>query len=158
MLDAYCGLGNFSLPLAARGADVTGLEAAGAMVDRARANAAGNGLAASFQVADLGDDATVRDWLDRGWAKLLLDPPRTGAEVVVEHVPLARPSRIVYVSCNPDTLARDAARLVHGHGYRMTRTGVVDMFPHTSHIESVTEFEASGHDGALRESPGIAVS
>ena len=158
VLDAYCGLGNFSLPLAARGADVTGLEAAGAMVERARANAAGNGLSAFFQVADLGDDATVRGWLDRGWAKLLLDPPRTGAEVVVEHVPLARPSRIVYVSCNPDTLARDAARLVHGHGYRMTRTGLVDMFPHTSHIESVTEFEAGDHDGAPRESPGTAVS
>ena len=158
VLDAYCGLGNFSLPLAARGADVTGLEAAGAMVDHARANAAGNGLAASFQVADLGDEATVKDWLGRGWTKLLVDPPRIGAEAVVEHVPLARPLRIVYVSCNPDTLARDAARLVHGHGYRMTRTGVVDMFPHTSHIESVTEFEASDHDGALRESPGTAVS
>ena len=146
VLDAYCGLGNFSLPLAARGADVTGLEAAGAMVDRARANAAGNGLSASFRVADLGDDATVRDWLGRGWEKLLVDPPRTGAEVVVEHVSLARPSRIVYVSCNPDTLARDAARLVHRHGYRLTRTGLVDMFPHTSHIESVTEFEAGDHD------------
>ena len=158
VLDAYCGLGNFSLPLAARGADVTGLEAAGAMVDRARANAAGNGLAASFQVADLGDDASVKDWLGRGWTKLLVDPPRVGAEAVIEHVPLARPLRIVYVSCNPDTLARDAARLVHGHGYRMTRTGLVDMFPHTSHIESVTEFEASDHDGALRESPGIAAS
>ena len=158
VLDAYCGLGNFSLPLAARGADVTGLEAAGAMVDRARANAAGNGLSASFQVADLDDDATVRDWLGRGWARLLLDPPRTGAEVVVEHVPPARPSRIVYVSCNPDTLARDAARLVHRHGYRLTRTGLVDMFPHTSHIESVTEFEAGDHDGALRGSPGTAPS
>jgi len=158
VLDAYCGLGNFSLPLAARGADVTGLEAAGAMVERARANVAGNGLSASFQVADLGDEATVRDWLGRGWAKLLLDPPRAGAEVVVEHVPLARPLRIVYVSCNPDTLARDAARLVHRHGYRLTRTGLVDMFPHTSHIESVTEFEAGDLDGALRESPGTAAS
>ena len=140
VLDAYCGLGNFSLPLAARGADVTGLEAAGAMVERARANAASNGLSASFRVADLGDDATVREWLGRGWDKLLIDPPRTGAGVVVEHVAVARPSRIVYVSCNPDTLARDAARLVHAHGYRLVRTGLVDMFPHTSHIESVTEF------------------
>ena len=144
VLDAYCGLGNFSLPLAARGADVTGLEAEIEMVDRANANAAGNALPASFHRADLGDDVVVQSWLRRGWDKLLIDPPRSGAEVVVEYVPLARPSRIVYVSCNPDTLARDAARLVHEHGYRLTRAGLVDMFPHTSHIESVTEFETSG--------------
>lgn len=141
VLDAYCGLGNFSLPLAARGADVTGLEAADEMVGRARDNAALNELVASFHRADLADEATVRDWLRRGWDKLLLDPPRIGAEAVVAHVALARPSRIVYVSCNPDTLARDAARLVHTHGYRLVRTGIVDMFPHTSHIESVSEFE-----------------
>ena len=150
VLDAYCGLGNFSLPLAARGAAVTGLEAADAMVERARANAAANGLQASFDRADLADDATVQDWLRRGWSKLLLDPPRTGAEALVEHVSLARPSRIVYVSCNPETLARDAARLVHVHGYRLARTGLVDMFPHTSHIESVSEFEA-------REPGGVAM-
>ena len=143
VLDAYCGLGNFSLPVARRGGSVTGLEASDAMVERATANAKGNALPAAFHRADLGDAAVVRDWLGRGWDKLLLDPPRTGAEVVVEHVALARPSRIVYVSCNPETLARDAARLVHGHGYRLTRTGLVDMFPHTSHIESVSEFEAS---------------
>ena len=143
VLDAYCGLGNFSLPLAARGADVTGLEAEIEMVDRADANAAGNALPASFHRANLGDDAVVQSWLRRGWDKLLIDPPRSGAEVVVEHVPLARPTRIVYVSCNPDTLARDAARLVHEHGYRLTRAGLVDMFPHTNHVESVTEFEIS---------------
>ena len=142
VLDAFCGLGNFSLPLAARGAAVTGLEAGAEMVERARANAARNALPASFHRADLGDEAVVRDWLGRGWDKLLIDPPRSGAEVLVEHVHLARPSRIVYVSCNPDTLARDAARLVHAHGYHLTRTGLVDMFPHTSHIESVTEFRS----------------
>jgi len=120
---------------------VTGLEAADEMVGRARDNAALNELVASFHRADLADEATVRDWLRRGWDKLLLDPPRIGAEAVVAHVALARPSRIVYVSCNPDTLARDAARLVHTHGYRLVRTGIVDMFPHTSHIESVSEFE-----------------
>ena len=158
ILDAYCGLGNFSLPLARRGASVTGLEVSDAMVERAAANAEGNTLRAAFHRADLGDAAVVRDWLGRGWDKLLLDPPRTGAEVVVEHVALARPSRIVYVSCNPETLARDAARLVHGHGYALTRTGLVDMFPHTSHIESVTEFEAGDQVGAPRESPAIAAS
>ena len=152
VLDAYCGLGNFSLPLAARGAQVTGLEASGEMVERARANATDNGLSASFRVADLGDDAAVKGWLDRGWAKLLLDPPRTGAEAMVEHIPPAGPSRIVYVSCNPDTLARDAAQLVHRHGYRLTRTGLVDMFPHTGHIESVTEFEAGDRDEPVPES------
>ena len=144
VLDAYCGLGNFSLPLAARGAAVTGLEAAAGMVDRARANAACNTLPASFHQADLNDEETVRDWLRLGWDKLLVDPPRSGADALVDHVHLAQPPCIVYVSCNPDTLARDAARLVHVHGYRLTRTGVVDMFPHTSHIESVTEFKARG--------------
>ena len=147
VLDAYCGLGNFSLPLAARGAAVTGLEAGTDMVDRARANAAGNALPAAFHRADLGDEAVVRNWLGRGWDKLLIDPPRSGAEVVVEHVRLARPSRIVYVSCSPDTLARDAARLVHVHGYHLTRAGLVDMFPHTSHVESVAEFETTGNGG-----------
>ena len=155
VLDAYCGLGNFSLPLAARGADVTGLEAADEMVGRAQENAAANGLGASFHRADLADEETVREWLRRGWDKLLVDPPRTGAEAVVEHVHLARPSRIVYVSCNPDTLARDAARLVHAHGYRLVRTGLVDMFPHTSHIESVSEFEAGEPGGPA---PGAAAS
>ena len=151
VLDAYCGLGNFSLPLAARGAAVTGLEAAAGMVERARANAAGNALSASFHRADLDDEETVRGWLRRGWDKLLVDPPRSGAGALVEHLHLAPPSRIVYVSCNPGTLARDAARLVHGHGYRLTRTGLVDMFPHTSHVESVTEFEASGSGGPPHE-------
>ena len=140
VLDAYSGLGNFSLPLAARGATVTGLEAAAQMVERARSNASANAVAAEFHVADLGDDATVQDWLRRGWDKLILDPPRSGAGVIVEHIHLTWPSRIVYVSCNPETLAHDAGRLVHGHGYRLVRTGLVDMFPHTSHVESVTEF------------------
>ena len=153
VLDAYCGLGNFSLPLAARGAMVTGLEAGEAMVARARANAAANALDATFDRVDLGDDATVRDWLRRGWDKLLIDPPRSGAEVLVEHVRLARPSRIVYVSCNPETLARDAERLVHGHGYRLSRTGLVDMFPHTGHVESVTEFERCDDGGPVRPGP-----
>ena len=149
VLDAFCGLGNFSLPLAARGAAVTGLEAGTEMVERARANAARNGLSASFHRADLGEPTVVRSWLRGGWVKLLIDPPRTGAGVLVDHVPLAPPSRIVYVSCNPDTLARDAARLVHGHGYTLTRAGLVDMFPHTSHIESVAEFELAEHrDGS----------
>ena len=147
VLDAYCGLGNFGLPLAARGAVVTGLEAGVEMVERARANAAGNALPASFHRANLGDEAEVRGWLRRGWDKLLIDPPRSGAEVVVDHVHLARPSRIVYVSCNPDTLARDAARLVHVHGYRLARAGLVDMFPHTSHVESVAEFETVEDSG-----------
>ena len=152
VLDACCGLGNFSLPLATRGAVVVGLEAEPEMIDRARANAARNALPASFHRADLGDETQVRDWLGRGWDKLVVDPPRSGAEVVVEHVRLARPSRIVYVSCNPDTLARDAARLVHVHGYRLTRAGLVDMFPHTSHIESVTEFEPRECGGSASRS------
>ena len=159
MLDAYCGLGNFSLPLAARGAlsDRTG-----GVPEKWSSvhawNAAANRLPASFHRADLGDDATVRDWLRRGWDKLLLDPPRTGAEMVVEHIRAAGASRVVYVSCNPDTLASDAARLVHVHGYRLASTGLVDMFPHTSHIESVSEFESCEHAGPASSPSGTTAS
>ena len=150
VLDAYCGLGNFSLPLAVGGA--AGLEAAAGMVEAARSNASANAVTAEFHEADLGDEATVRDWLRRGWDKLLLDPPRSGAGVIVEHVQLAPPARIVYLSCNPESLARDASRLVHGHGYRLVRTGLVDMFPHTSHVESVNEF-VMPEDGGTKRSP-----
>ncbi|WP_025771658.1 23S rRNA (uracil(1939)-C(5))-methyltransferase RlmD [Thioalkalivibrio sp. HK1] len=139
ILDAFCGIGNFSLPLAAEGAQVTGLEFGSAMVARAKENAAANHLSVVFEEADLENAEAVRQWLGRGWDAIVLDPPRAGAAMVVEHIDLASPERIVYVSCNPGTLARDAARL-QAQGYLLHRVGIADMFAHTSHIEAVAEF------------------
>lgn len=139
ILDAFCGIGNFSLPLAAEGAQVSGLEFGSAMVARARENAAANHLPVVFEEADLEDAEVVRHWLGQGWDAIVIDPPRTGAATLVEHIGLASPERIVYVSCNPGTLARDAARL-QAQGYSLHRVGIADMFAHTSHIEAVAEF------------------
>jgi 23S rRNA (uracil1939-C5)-methyltransferase len=136
--DLFCGLGNFSLPLARRGAHVVGFEGSAALVERARANAAANGLVAQFEVMDL-----FRPDLARfaPLQKVLLDPPREGAVEVVKSLPQAWPRRIVYVSCDPATLARDAGILVHAQGFRLGAAGVVNMFPHTAHVESVALFE-----------------
>jgi 23S rRNA (uracil1939-C5)-methyltransferase len=144
--DFFCGLGNFSLPLARRGASVTGYEGAPALVARAGENAALNGLShrAQFSQADL-----FR--VDAGWVaeqghfhKWMVDPPRDGCIELVKALPEVRvdaPRRIVYVSCNPTTLARDAGVLVHVKNYRLRASGIVNMFPHTSHVESVALFE-----------------
>lgn len=136
--DLFCGLGNFSLPLARRGAEVIGFEGSCALVERARANAAANGLVAQFEVMDL--------FLPRLEAygefdKMLLDPSRQGAIEVVKSLAEKRPGRIVYVSCDPATLARDAGVLVHAKGFRLAAAGVVNMFPHTAHVESIALFE-----------------
>lgn len=143
MADLFCGLGNFSLPLARRGAHVVGIEGSEAMVRRARDNAEINGLTAGteFHVADLAQIAAV-DWEGIGPIdKLLIDPPRQGAAAVVDTLPVATIGRIVYISCNPATLARDAGQLVRARGYRLAAAGVVNMFPHTSHVESIALFE-----------------
>lgn len=141
--DLFCGLGNFSLALARRGAQVTGVEGVTELVERARANAASNGLSqrAEFVKADLFRDAEP---LLRGLGALdglLLDPPRDGAFAIVQALTTPYPPRIVYVSCNPSTLARDAGVLVREKGYRMRAAGVVNMFPHTAHVESIALFE-----------------
>jgi len=136
--DLFCGLGNFSLAIAKRGADVVGLEGSAELVDRARANAAANGLVAQFEVADLfrhGIGAYGR------FDKLLIDPPREGAMELVKSLERNDVRRIVYVSCDPATLARDAAVLVHTQGFRLKAAGVANMFPHTAHVESITLFE-----------------
>lgn len=141
ILDLFCGLGNFTLPLARRAGGVTGVEGDAGLVARARANAARNGLDnAAFHVADL-STAPQGGWAAAGWNKALLDPPRLGAAPVLPAVTAGRPSRIVYVSCHPGSLARDAGALVHEHGYRLVAAGVMDMFPHTAHVESVAVFE-----------------
>jgi 23S rRNA (uracil1939-C5)-methyltransferase len=141
--DLFCGLGNFSLPLATRGARVIGFEGSSDLVERARQNAALNKLAVQFEVMNL-----VRPNLDpyAPFDKLLIDPPREGAVEIVKALPAAWPRRIVYVSCDPATLARDAGVLVHAKGFRLAAAGVVNMFPHTAHVESIALFErAAAH-------------
>lgn len=141
--DMFCGLGNFTLPIARLGAIVVGVEGSAALVERARANAALNGLADSteFSVANL-FDATPESLAALGpFDKMLLDPPRDGALELVKSLAEPYPRRIVYVSCSPATLARDAGVLVSEHGYRLVGAGIANMFPQTSHVESIALFE-----------------
>ena len=136
--DLFCGLGNFSLPLAARGAQVLGFEGNRELVERARQNAAANGLVAQFEVVDLFKQGIASFG---PFEKLLLDPPREGAIEIVKSLPAQWPRRIVYVSCDSATLARDAGVLVHTQGFRLVAAGVINMFPHTAHVESIALFE-----------------
>jgi 23S rRNA (uracil1939-C5)-methyltransferase len=143
--DMFCGLGNFTLPIARLGATVLGIEGSAGLIRRAEQNARLNGLAdkASFGVANL-FEVDRRKLLAYGaFDKLLIDPPREGAIELIKVLGEidSRPQRIVYVSCNPSTLARDAAVLVHVQGYRMKGAGVINMFPQTSHVESIALFE-----------------
>ncbi|HEB92139.1 MAG TPA: 23S rRNA (uracil(1939)-C(5))-methyltransferase RlmD [Gammaproteobacteria bacterium] len=142
ILDLFCGLGNFSLPLARRAGHVVGVEGDAGLVQRARDNALRNGIDnVAFHTADLTGDLGLEPWYGEGFDKMLLDPPRSGAPVVVANPPGPLPKRIVYVSCDPATLARDAGTLVHEQGYRLVSAGVMDMFPHTGHVESIALFE-----------------
>jgi 23S rRNA (uracil1939-C5)-methyltransferase len=144
--DFFCGLGNFTLPIARSGATVLGMEGLEVLVKRARESAALNGLAeqVEFTEADLFD---MTPELLQGlghFDKWLIDPPRDGAMALVSALPndgSFGPERMVYVSCNPATLARDAGILVNEKGYRMVAAGVINMFPHTSHVESIALFE-----------------
>ena len=141
ILDLFCGLGNFTLPLARYCKEVTGVEGEQEMVRRGQENAALNGIEnATFHAANLAEDFSAAAWARQGFDKILLDPPRTGALAVTQYLPVCGASRIVYVSCNPATLARDAAILVT-QGYRLAKVGVMDMFPHTRHVESIAVFE-----------------
>jgi 23S rRNA (uracil1939-C5)-methyltransferase len=136
--DLFCGIGNFALPIAARGAQVIGFEGSALLVERARENAAANGLVAQFEVADLFKPALEHFGRFDKW---LLDPPREGAAALVNALPDGWPRRIVYVSCDPATLARDAEVLVHHKGFELAAAGVANMFPHTAHVESIALFE-----------------
>jgi len=141
--DLFCGLGNFTLAIARRGAEVVGVEGNGELIRRAVANAARNGLqhAARFVEMNL-YEAGVPALSGLGsFGCALLDPPRDGAIEVVKALSAEQPRRIVYISCNPATLARDAAVLVHSQGYGLTAAGIVNMFPHTSHVESMAVFD-----------------
>ena len=142
VLDLFCGLGNFTLPIARRVAEVVGVEGEHGLVERAAQNAARNGIAnAHFHVANLFEDQRDADWARQPWDKVLLDPPRAGADKVLEYLPHKQTRRIVYVSCHPASLARDAGILVNQHGFKLISAGVMDMFPHTAHVESIALFE-----------------
>ncbi len=136
--DLFCGLGNFALPMARCGAQVSGFEGSAGLVERARQNAALNGLAVRFESTDL-----ARHGIGSlgPFDKLLLDPPREGAVELIKALPPDWPRRIVYVSCDPATLARDASVLVHTQGFALGAAGVVNMFPHTAHVESIAVFD-----------------
>lgn len=138
VLDLFCGLGNFTLPIARSGANVTGIEGDEELVSLARENAERNGLRADFEVADLTEERPFGTF-DR----VLLDPPRSGAEGALRQVAQTGAKRVVYVSCHPGSLARDAGILVRDHGFRLLEAGVMDMFPHTAHVESIAVFERS---------------
>jgi len=145
VVDLFCGLGNFTLPIAARGAHVVGIEGNRTLVDRAAANAALNGLGerCEFRAANL-FEIDAEGWRALGrFDAALIDPPREGAIEVVKAIAgdEAKPGRIVYVSCNPATLARDAGVLVHSGGYVLRAAGAVNMFPQTSHVESLAVFD-----------------
>ena len=137
--DLFCGLGNFSLPMARLGARVMGFEGSAGLVKRAHDNAVNNGLHVDFRVANLFQPSAIPDLAVVD--KLLIDPPREGAIEIVKAIPPDRgPRRIVYVSCDPATLARDAGILVGFGGYRLRAAGIANMFPHTSHVESIAWF------------------
>ena len=142
VLDLYCGVGNFTLPLARHAAEVLGLEGAGALIRRAQHNATLAGIStARFIEADLSGAGAEGAWTRERFDLVLLDPPRTGAAELLPALGKLAARRIVYVSCHPGTLARDAGLLVREHGYQLVSAGVMDMFPHTSHVESMALFE-----------------
>lgn len=139
VLDLYCGLGNFTLALARHAARVVGVEGDAALVERAQANARRNGIGnASFHRADLAlAPEPAAPWMRGTYSHVLLDPPRVGARAVLAGIAALAPRRVLYISCHPGSLARDLQVLVHEHGFALDAAGVVGMFPHTAHVESL---------------------
>jgi 23S rRNA (uracil1939-C5)-methyltransferase len=139
VLDLFCGLGNFTLPLARSAGHVVGVEGDGALVERGRANARHNRIDnAEFHSTDLAAPApATAPWLQHRYTHVLLDPPRTGARALLTTLAQLAPARVLYISCHPGSLARDLGVLVHEHGFALAAAGVVDMFPHTAHVESL---------------------
>lgn len=141
VLDLFCGIGNFTLPLATIANYVVGVEGVDEMVERGTRNAKHNNLDnVEFHQADLAADLSGKAWLERQYNKVLIDPARSGALEVISNIVKFKPEKIVYVSCNPATLARDTGELVKS-GYKLVKAGVMDMFPHTTHVESIALFE-----------------
>jgi 23S rRNA (uracil1939-C5)-methyltransferase len=138
VLDLFCGLGNFTLALARRAQFAVGVEADGGLIARARANAQLNALDnVEFHTADLAAAASAAPWRGARYSHVLLDPPRLGAREVLPTLAALAPRRVLYISCHPGSLARDLGVLVHEHGFTLEAAGVVDMFPHTAHVESL---------------------
>ena len=143
VLDLFCGIGNFTLPIARKAHQVTGIEGGIDMVHRANDNAKHNNiLNADFYAANLEEPPAKAPWI-KSYDKILLDPPRAGAKNILPYFNTFAAKRIVYVSCNPATLARDAGELVHQYGYQLKQVGIMNMFPHTSHTEAMAVFDKS---------------
>lgn len=143
VLDLFCGIGNFTLPIARKVKQVVGVEGSEIMVERANENAKHNNITnAEFYAANLqpASEELQGEWMKKTYNKILIDPPRTGAKELIAALPTLRVEKIVYISCNPATLARDAGALAQ-QGYQLTHAGVMNMFPHTDHIEAVAVFQ-----------------
>jgi 23S rRNA (uracil1939-C5)-methyltransferase len=141
-LDLFCGLGNFTLPLARRTRQVTGVEGDASLVSKARSNAARNGIGnLKLAVENLFEPKSFGPWANERYDLVLLDPPRAGAAELLTCMSRWSPRRVVYISCHPGSLARDAQILVADHGFELSAAGVMDMFPHTTHVESIAVFE-----------------
>ena len=146
VLDLYCGLGNFTLALARKAGRVVGVEGDRELVRRGGENARRNGIVnAEFHVADLMQPLPAgASWLSEQYPYVLLDPPRAGAQAMLPTVARLAPKRVLYISCHPGSLARDIGLMIHEHGYKLRAAGVVDMFPHTTHVESLAVLEPAG--------------
>lgn len=142
ILELFCGIGNFTLPMARTAKTVVAVEGEKTLVERANENAERNGISnVEYHVANLMEDTTGLPWLrGKKYTKVLLDPPRSGAKECIDMIASLKPEKIVYVSCGPATLARDADMLINTHGYKLQTAGVIDMFPHTAHVESIALF------------------
>ncbi len=141
VLDLFCGIGNFTMPLARSASYVLGVEGSVVMVDKARHNAKINDLNnVEFEACNLADEDLSAEWLEQKFNKVLIDPPRSGAQEILPNIAKLSPELIVYISCHPGSLARDAGILVKEHGYVLKKATVLDMFPHTAHVESIALF------------------
>ena len=142
VLDLFCGLGNFTLPIARRAGRVVGVEGDRTLVAKARANADRNFIGnAEFHPDNLFEPAGFGPWASGPYDLVLLDPPRAGALAIMERMAQWAPKRVVYISCHPGSLARDAGILIETKGFQLVGAGVMDMFPHTTHVESIAVFE-----------------
>ena len=148
VLDLFCGLGNFSLPLARHAGEVVAVEGEAGLVQRACDNARSNGIDnVQFHAADLAGELKGQAWAGGHYDAVLIDPPRSGAQELLTRMRFSDASRLLYISCHPGSLARDAGILVRDHGWRLAAAGVMDMFPHTGHVESIALFDRAGKPG-----------
>jgi 23S rRNA (uracil1939-C5)-methyltransferase len=144
VLDLFCGLGNFTLPISTKAGHVVGVEGSQEMVARASMNATRNNISnTEFFMADLFEDISQQAWAQQQYDKLLIDPARSGAAEIIPYIAKWKPTRIVYISCNPATLARDSGEIIK-LGYQLEKAGIIDMFPQTNHVESIAVFTLTG--------------